>query len=149
MKSSWVWVAAVTVSFFWASTVFGIALELANREVGAWWIVLPFGLLPFVAAAILLRRRPERAPVAQDPESAIGGKGADATAQALVEDLTPRELEVLGLLEEGSTNRQIAQRLYVSPATVKSHVNAICRKLQASNRTQAVAVARKRGLLVD
>jgi DNA-binding NarL/FixJ family response regulator len=72
---------------------------------------------------------------------------ATSSSGEAIPELTAREAEVLGLLAEGLTNRQIAQRLYVSAATVKSHVNAICRKLQAENRTHAVAIARRRHLL--
>jgi NarL family two-component system response regulator LiaR len=61
-------------------------------------------------------------------------------------DLTPREREVLGLLAEGLTNAQIAQRLAVSHATVKAHVSNILSKLGVSNRGEAVAVAIKHNL---
>jgi DNA-binding CsgD family transcriptional regulator len=53
--------------------------------------------------------------------------------------LTRRELEVLGLLAEGMTNAQIAERLVISPTTVKSHVQGVLRKLRASNRAEAVS----------
>lgn len=53
--------------------------------------------------------------------------------------LTPRELEVLGLMAEGSTNRDIANRLVISEGTVKSHVKHILRKLRAANRAEAVS----------
>jgi DNA-binding CsgD family transcriptional regulator len=52
--------------------------------------------------------------------------------------LTPREIEVVELLVNGSTNKQIAERLWVSEATAKSHVTHIFRKLRASNRAEAV-----------
>jgi DNA-binding NarL/FixJ family response regulator len=64
-----------------------------------------------------------------------------------VETLTPRELEVLELLAEGLPNKQIALRLVMSPETVKFHVAQICGKLGVSNRTEAVRVAIRRGLL--
>lgn len=51
--------------------------------------------------------------------------------------LTPRESEVLSLVSEGMTNREIARRLSVSPGTVKSHVHRILEKLRVSNRDQA------------
>ena len=62
-------------------------------------------------------------------------------------DLTEREKEVLGLLVEGLTNPEIAQRLYVSKATVKFHVSSILNKLQVSSRTEAVAKALQEGLI--
>jgi ATP/maltotriose-dependent transcriptional regulator MalT len=61
--------------------------------------------------------------------------------------LTPRELEVLQLMGKGASNRQIAQSLVVTTGTVKKHLNNIFAKLEAQNRTQAVARAREVGLL--
>jgi NarL family two-component system response regulator LiaR len=55
--------------------------------------------------------------------------------------LTERELEVLALLVEGLTNRQIAQRLTLSHSTIKFHVSSILSKLGASSRTEAVSLA--------
>ncbi len=61
--------------------------------------------------------------------------------------LTRREIEVLQLLAEGLPNKSIAQRLSVSDQTVKFHVSSICGKLGASNRTEAVHLALRRGLI--
>jgi LuxR family maltose regulon positive regulatory protein len=61
--------------------------------------------------------------------------------------LTPRELEVLELMGKGASNREIAQSLVVTTGTVKKHLNNIFAKLEAQNRTQAVARAREFGLL--
>jgi DNA-binding NarL/FixJ family response regulator len=66
---------------------------------------------------------------------------------AIVETLTPRELEVLELLGDGLPNKRIAARLSMSPETVKFHVAQICGKLGVSNRTEAVRIAIRRGLL--
>lgn len=68
-------------------------------------------------------------------------------AQNLVEPLTKRELEILALIAEGLTNAQIGQRLVVSFGTVKAHTASIYRKLDAGNRTQAVAIARSYGII--
>jgi LuxR family maltose regulon positive regulatory protein len=65
----------------------------------------------------------------------------------LVEPLTEREREVLGLLAQGATNQAIAAALFVAPSTVKNHLSHIFGKLEAGNRTQAVARARALGLL--
>lgn len=71
------------------------------------------------------------------------------TAEALpVEELTPRESEVLQLLTEGLTNKAIAQRLNISDHTVKFHVNAILSKLNAQSRTEAVVRATRLGLIL-
>jgi predicted ATPase/class 3 adenylate cyclase/DNA-binding CsgD family transcriptional regulator len=69
------------------------------------------------------------------------------SAGDLVEPLSARELEVLHLLAEGLTNREIAQQLYLSPNTVRVHTFHIYSKLAVNNRTQAVARARGLGLL--
>jgi LuxR family maltose regulon positive regulatory protein len=61
--------------------------------------------------------------------------------------LSKRELDVLPLLAEGLSNKDIARRLFVSVNTVKTHVQKICSKLGATGRTQAAARARKLGLL--
>jgi LuxR family maltose regulon positive regulatory protein len=68
-------------------------------------------------------------------------------AEALVDPLTERELEVLRLLTAGLSNREIARELVVATSTVKSHINHIYGKLDVKSRTQAIAQARTLGLL--
>ena len=60
--------------------------------------------------------------------------------------MTPRELEVLRLLSDGLTNRQIAERLVVSEHTVHRHVSSVLRKLALPSRTAAAAYAIRAGL---
>lgn len=67
--------------------------------------------------------------------------------ERLVEPLSERELEVLGLLASGRTNSEVARDLFVSVGTVKSHTGNIYRKLDARNRAEAVARAREKRLL--
>jgi DNA-binding NarL/FixJ family response regulator len=69
-----------------------------------------------------------------------------AAAPELPDELTPREAEVLALIAEGLTNSEIAERLVVSAATVKSHVNHIFAKIGARDRAQAVVYAYANGI---
>jgi LuxR family maltose regulon positive regulatory protein len=68
-------------------------------------------------------------------------------AAAMVEPLSERELEVLQLIAQGLTNREIGGRLCVALSTVKGHNQRLFGKLQAQNRTEAVTRARELGLL--
>jgi DNA-binding NarL/FixJ family response regulator len=67
--------------------------------------------------------------------------------ERIVEPLTPREIEVLELMAEGLANKTIAARLGISDQTVKFHVAAIAGKLGAANRTDAVRLAVRSGLI--
>ena len=67
--------------------------------------------------------------------------------EALLEKLTRRELEVLGLMKQGLSNREIAQDLVISLGTAKNHVEHIIAKLGVSDRTQAVVKALELGIL--
>jgi LuxR family maltose regulon positive regulatory protein len=69
------------------------------------------------------------------------------SAQPLVEPLSERELEVLQLIADGLSNREIADKLFISVGTVKTHTHNIYGKLGVSGRTQAVARARELKLL--
>jgi DNA-binding NarL/FixJ family response regulator len=85
-------------------------------------------------------------------ESAIEADGILLAATAAgstrgLEPLTPREIQVIELLVEGLPNKAIAARLGISDQTVKFHVAAICGKLGAVNRTDAVRRAIRRGIV--
>jgi DNA-binding NarL/FixJ family response regulator len=63
------------------------------------------------------------------------------------ENLTPREAEVLQLISEGNSNKAVGTQLFISEETVKGHVKNILAKLGANDRTQAVAIALRRGII--
>ena len=65
----------------------------------------------------------------------------------LVEPLSGREIEVLRLVTAGLSNREIAEKLYISPGTAKTHIHNICGKLGARNRTEAATLAKELGLV--
>ena len=67
----------------------------------------------------------------------------------LLTSLTPRQLEVLHLLDHGLSTLQIAHRLGISIETVRNHIRAILRTLGVHSRLQAVTEARKRGLVAS
>ena len=73
-------------------------------------------------------------------------RGGDRFAEP-IEQLTAREIQVLELLAEGLSNKAIAERLSISDQTVKFHVASIAGKLGATNRTDAVRRAVRRGLI--
>jgi two-component system response regulator DesR len=75
-----------------------------------------------------------------------GGTVFEPAREAAPSLLTDREREVLALMSEGATNREIASRLFLSPHTVKEHTSAIYRKLEVRNRAEAVQRAQRLGL---
>ena len=74
-------------------------------------------------------------------------RGKDRDTRRHAAGLTVRQAEVLHLLDEGLTNTEIADRLFVSPRTVENHVSAVLTKLDSSTRDEAVSRARDKGLL--
>jgi LuxR family maltose regulon positive regulatory protein len=103
----------------------------------------------------LLARARDRAPHAGFVERLLAAfSPARAIAEdvlgalpAVIEALTEREHEVLALIADGLTNREIGQRLYIAAGTVKAHTSSIYSKLDVHSRTQAVARAQALGIL--
>ena len=87
-----------------------------------------------------------RVVVKEVPVPASGPFRADAASVERL-GLTPREIEILHLIAEGLSNREIAQRLFVSENTVKTHSANLFSKLSAKRRTQAVQLAKAAGII--
>jgi LuxR family maltose regulon positive regulatory protein len=94
------------------------------------------GIMPDYTAKLLAAFGPEKAETAASPP-----------AQPPVEPLSKRELEILGLIAQGLSNRQIGERLFLALSTVKGHNQNLFGKLGVKRRTEAVAHARALGLL--
>ena len=73
--------------------------------------------------------------------------GANIYPQPLAEPLSARELQVLNLIGEGLSNREIANELVIATGTVKTHINNIYGKLEVRSRTRALAKARELNLV--
>lgn len=143
------WVAGLAIAFIWSTSVLGIALALADKGATGWWLVLPFGLAPLAGLIVVVDRslrHPGPHPSAARPAGGVHAPlhriGPAMDEAPIVDELTEREREVLALLSSGRTNGEMARDLFIAVGTVKSHVNSICRKLGARNRTEAVMRAR-------
>jgi LuxR family transcriptional regulator, maltose regulon positive regulatory protein len=100
------------------------------------------GIAPDYTSTILAAFEAEGLMSGESPRPPAAG-----TAQPLIEPLSQRELEVLQLIAQGLSNREISDRLFVALSTVKGHNRIIFDKLQVRRRTEAVARARELGLL--
>ena len=78
---------------------------------------------------------------------AVAGRLMGQVRHSVQDTLSSRELEVLRLIAEGSTNGEAARQLFISEATVKTHLLHIYAKLEVRDRASAVAAAYQRGLL--
>jgi DNA-binding NarL/FixJ family response regulator len=79
---------------------------------------------------------------ATEKEARIAAAAARAPSPDLVARLTPREAQIVGLIDKGLSNKQIAGRLSIEPATVKNHVHNILEKLDVTRRGEAAAALR-------
>ncbi|HET6764762.1 MAG TPA: response regulator transcription factor [Longimicrobiaceae bacterium] len=96
---------------------------------------------------VVVREVPVPGPALPSPASAHGGEFVRDATQVEALRITPRELEILEQIAAGLSNRQIAEKVFVSENTVKTHASRLFEKLGASRRTQAVQIAKERGLI--
>jgi len=151
-----VWLAAVS-----AFEKFGHAFEVARSQARLAAVLRAVGR-PAEAAEQVAAARETATALGAEPLLSelrvLGGPGGGAAlsrgpargpASRRDEPLTGREEEVLALVAEGRSNREIGNQLFISAKTVSVHVSNILAKLGAAGRTEAVALARRRGLLTD
>jgi DNA-binding CsgD family transcriptional regulator len=112
-------------------------------------VALLFSVLGIWLGLKLTRTREvvREVPVPVEVPVPMTGPFAVNTARQEQLGITPRELEILGLIAAGLSNREIAERLYVSENTVKTHSARVFDKLDAKRRTQAVQRAKEAGLI--
>jgi DNA-binding CsgD family transcriptional regulator len=117
--------------------IYGLLVALLFAALGIW-----LGLrLTRPTERLIVREIPVPVPAPANGEFAVNS----ASVQRL--GLTPRELEILALIAEGLSTREIAERIYVSENTVKTHSANLFSKLNARRRTQAVQIAKEAGVI--
>jgi DNA-binding CsgD family transcriptional regulator len=132
-----------------AALAYGSVPELAQTRVRLAGVLRAAGDGAGARAVADVARESARAMGAQpllDELTAQGSSPAPATSTQATA-LTPRESEILALVAEGRSNGDIGKQLFISTKTVSVHVSHILAKLDAASRTEAAAVARRRGLL--
>lgn len=116
--------------------VYAAIVAAAFAAIGIW-----LGLT-ITGRKVLIKEVPVEVPVPVPAETFVPD-----TARIDALGITPRELEVLQLIAEGLSNKEMADRLFVSENTVKTHTSRVFDKLGASRRTQAVQMAKSQGLI--
>jgi NarL family two-component system response regulator LiaR len=122
---------------------------LAAGQGGVWAALVAalFAGLGIFLGATLRREKQQAGEPAPAPALPPAEPFAADESRRVELGITPRELEILGLIAEGLSNREIAGRLFVSENTVKTHSSRIFEKLGARRRTQAVQLGKSLGLL--
>jgi DNA-binding CsgD family transcriptional regulator len=114
--------------------LYGLLVALLFAALGIW-------------LGLKLTRPTERVVVREVPVPRDDSPFSASAASVERLGLTPRELEILGLIADGLSTREIAERLFVSENTVKTHSSRLFAKLGARRRTQAVQIAKEAGLV--
>jgi ATP/maltotriose-dependent transcriptional regulator MalT len=125
-----------------------------SLEIYGGLVAVLFSALGIWLGLTITRKRAQRHLFSRPP-GADGGAVSAADASVFVADevrlnelgITPRELEILGLIAAGLSNREIAERLFVSENTVKTHSSRLFDKLGARRRTQAVQLGKEARLI--
>ncbi|MHB0857954.1 MAG: LuxR C-terminal-related transcriptional regulator [Anaerolineae bacterium] len=105
------------------------------------------GMMPGYVGKLLSAFQAEEQLLLGGQQASPGKRVAQLHAQPLIEPLSQRELEILALIAQGLSNREIAERLFLALDTVKGHNRRIFGKLQVQSRTEAIARARELSLL--
>jgi DNA-binding NarL/FixJ family response regulator len=121
-----------------------LTLQLGSIE-GAVVAISVLGLA--VAAGSVIRQLSSSEDAATRSVTPAAAGSAPAGEWTNPHELTPREVEVLGMIAAGRSNQEIADGLHISMATVKTHVNHVFGKTGVRDRAQAVAYAYERGLV--
>src|SRR5579863_3168083 len=108
-------------------------------------IAITFAVLG-ICLGLKLTRPHQSAPAAQAPASPNTPFAPDPRKRETL-GITPREMDILALIAQGMSNREIAEKLFVSENTVKTHSSRVLGKLGARRRTQAVQLGKEYGLL--
>ncbi|MBR9919403.1 MAG: response regulator transcription factor [Bacteroidetes bacterium] len=116
-------------------------LSILQLGLGREWLLLATALafaLIGAAVSFAFRRKPETTPARSE------GKPKNAPESF---GISPREFEVLLEIKKGLSNKEIAEKLFISETTVKTHVSSLLQKLDAKRRTQAVQIAIEKRLI--
>jgi|GEM_PF-2147281 len=151
---SWWWVLVIAGAILVLTLVFGTMVHATQRwgieraESLAGAQLSPAGIAGSYAHLLSTDSKVRTGPAPGGPVQDKPPAESDPAQATLGEPpLSAREIEVLGLVSQGCTNREIAMRLFISPATVKTHMEHILTKLGCTTRTQAVLAAHQEGLL--
>jgi DNA-binding CsgD family transcriptional regulator len=125
-----------TIIFAHSLQIYGALVAVIFVSLGIW-------------LGVTLTGRPERVVVreVEVPVHVEAGPFEPDPAQKAALGVTPRELEILGLMADGLSNKEIAERIFVSENTVKTHSSRLFEKLGASRRTQAIKAGKTSGLI--